>query len=130
MANGENGIAPENGQPNFNRRRIPPPPTFIQHVSEWLMPILTVAIIGVGGYIANRVWNMNETINVVATVQKEVRANQADMKVEIKEIKTITENNGTKLDDHLLSTGILQQSTSKIHHRSGIVECTGCHTNR
>ena len=130
MADAGNGIAPENGYPTFNKRRIPPPPTFIQHVSEWLLPILTVTILGVGGYIANRVWNMNETINVVATVQKEVRANQADMKVEIKEIKIITENNGTKLDDHLLTTGVLQQSTSKIHHRSGIVECTGCHQNK
>jgi len=130
MVNGENGIAPENGQPMFNKRRIPSPPTFIQHVSEWLMPVLTVAIIGVGGYIANRVWNMNETLHTVATIQKEVRANQAEMKVEIKEIKVITENNGTKLDDHLLTTGVLQQSTSKIHHRSGIVTCTGCHQNR
>ena len=130
MVNGENGIAPENGQPMFNKRRIPSSPTFIQHVSEWLMPVLTVAIIGVGGYIANRVWNMNEILQAVATVQKEVRANQQGMKEEMNEIKTIVDNNGNKLDDHLFAQGILAQSSSKLHHRAGIVQCTGCHQNR
>jgi len=46
---------------------------------------------------------MNETINVVATVQKEVRSNQQEMKNEMQEIKIIVDNNGSKLDDHLLA---------------------------
>ena len=130
MANEENGIAPENGQPMFNRRRIPAPPSFIQHVSEWMMPVLTVAIIGVGGYIANRVWSMNETLHTVATIQKEVRSNQREMKGEINEIKGIVDNNGDILREHLLAQGILAQSSSKLHHRIGIVQCTGCHVNK
>jgi len=130
MVNGENGIAPENGQPMFNRRRIPEPPKFIQHVSEWMMPLLTVTVLSIGGYIANRVWSMNETLHTVATVQKEVRANQREMKVEINEIKTIVDNNGGKLDEHLFAQGILSQSSSKLHHRAGIVACTGCHQNK
>jgi len=88
---------------------------------------MTAALIGVGGYIGNRVWNMNETVNTVATIQKEVRANQADMKVNIESIGAKVEENGSKLDDHLLATGILQQSSSNLHHRRDMVVCTGCH---
>lgn len=127
MTNGEIADAPENGAPQFNRRRIPPPPTFLQHVSEWLLPILTVSVLGVGGYVANRVWSMNETVNTVATIQKEVRFNQAEMKADMKVIQATVDANGAKLDDHLLMTGVLQQNSSKLHHRRDVYPCTGCH---
>ena len=102
----------------------------LHSLNQVLIPIMTAALLGVGGYVANRVWNMNETVNTVATIQKEVRTNQAEMKNNIEKITVTVESNGNKLDDHLLAQGIISQSSSKLHHRAGLVACTGCHTNK
>jgi len=100
----------------------------LHSLNQVLIPIMTAALLGVGGYIANRVWNMNESVNVIATVQKEVRLNQAEMKDNIEKITVTVESNANKLDDHLLTQGILSQSSSKLHHRQNFVTCTGCHS--
>ena len=102
----------------------------LHSINQVLIPIMTAALIAVGGYLGNRLWNVNETVNTVATIQKEVRTNQAEMKDNIEKITITVESNANKLDDHLMTQGIISQSSSKLHHRRDLTGCTGCHATR
>jgi hypothetical protein len=102
-----------------NRRRLPHTPGFLHDLNAWLLPILVVALVGVGSFVANRVWNMNETIISVATVQKRV----------VSTLDVVNETvlaNGQKLDEHLYS----QRTNSIRHHQREISPCNGCHITR
>ena len=98
-------------------------PTFIQNINGWMTPILVGVVITVCAFIANEAIQLGKTVSTIGTIQKEVRANQTDMKSDIKEIRITVAAVSEKLDTHM----VVRDVNSKIHHRSTVTPCNKCH---
>jgi hypothetical protein len=98
-------------------------PTFIQNINGWMTPILVGVVITVCAFIANESIQLGKTVSTIGTIQREVRANQTDMKSDIKEIRITVAAVSEKLDTHM----VVREVNSKIHHRSQVVPCNKCH---
>jgi hypothetical protein len=98
-------------------------PTFIQNINGWMTPILVGVVITVCAFIANESIQLGKTVSTIGTIQREVRANQTDMKSDIKEIRITVAAVSEKLDAHMIT----KEVNSKIHHRSTVTPCNKCH---
>lgn len=97
-------------------------PTLIQNINGWLTPILVGIVVAVAGFIALEAVTLGKTVTTIGVIQKEVRANQTEMKTDVKEIRQTVNGVSDKLDLHM----IMRDSNSRIHHR--IINCSICHT--
>lgn len=91
-------------------------------VNQWLIPAMFTAFIGIGGYLGNRLWNMNETVNATALIVQEMRKDQSIMKMDIKEINAKENDASIKIINHLMD-----KSNAIRHHQLGMAPCNGCH---
>ena len=98
-------------------------PTFIQNINGWMTPILVGVVIAVAGFIAIEAVQLGKTVSTIGTIQTEVRANQTEMKSDIKEIRMTVEKVSEKLDAHMIT----KEVNSKIHHRNQVTPCNKCH---
>ena len=101
-------------------------PTIIQSINGWMTPILVGVVITVCAFIANEAIQLGKTVSTIGTIQKEVRANQTDMKSDIKEIRVAVDKVSDKLDTHMVANEV----NSKIHHRTPVTPCNKCHDGK
>jgi hypothetical protein len=110
----------EEGEEEMSETRKP---TFIQNINGWMTPILVGVVIAVAGFIALEAVQLGKTVSTIGTIQTEVRANQSEMKSDIKEIRVTVEKVSEKLDTHM----VVRDANSKIHHRTTVTPCNKCH---
>jgi len=102
----------------------------MEKMNVWLLPILTVTILGMGGAVAEKVWGNNTLLAAVATNQKTVMISQDAMKHEIMEIRQTQADVKETLRKHDEEARITTTRITTLHHQRGIKNCDTCHDRK
>jgi len=102
----------------------------MEKMNVWLLPILTVTILGMGGAVAEKVWGNNTLLATVNTNQKIVMAAQDSMKHEIREIRQTQAEVKEALHKHNEEARVTTTRITTLHHQRGIKNCDICHDRK